>query len=165
MKHKKSRILVTLIAALQVIGLLSCSLVYAEEDAPLPPVPMIERCAAAYLYNFENDRVMFEYNSTDIVYPASTVKLMTAIVAFDEFEGALDTQITVTRDMLKEVAGNKIGFYEGEVVTVRQMLYCMLVNSANDAAIILAHATAGDTASFVRMMNEKAAWIGAYETY
>ena len=41
----------------------------------------------------------------------------------------------------------------------------MLVNSANDAAIILAHATAGDTASFVRMMNEKAAWIGAYETY
>lgn len=165
MKHKKSRILVTLIAALQVIGLLSCSLVYAEEDASLPPVPMIERCAAAYLYNFENDRVMFEYNSTDIVYPASTVKLMTAIVAFDEFEGALDTQITVTRDMLKEVAGNKIGFYEGEVVTVRQMLYCMLVNSANDAAIILAHATAGDTASFVRMMNEKAAWIGAYETY
>ncbi len=165
MKQKKSRILVMLIVALQIVSLLSCSFVYADEDDSLPPVPMVERCAAAYLYNFENDRVMFELNSTDVVYPASTVKLMTAIVAFDEFEGALDTQITVTRDMLKEVAGNKIGFYEGEIVTVRQMLYCMLVNSANDAAIILAHATAGDTASFVRMMNEKAAWIGAYGTY
>ncbi|MBE6627045.1 MAG: D-alanyl-D-alanine carboxypeptidase [Ruminococcaceae bacterium] len=161
---KKSRIIVTLVAVLQTVGLLA-SVVYAKEDDSLPPVPQVEKCAAAYLYNIENDRVLFELDSHETVYPASTVKLMTAIVAFDEFEGALDTQITVTRDMLKEVAGNKIGFYEGEIVTVRQMLYCMLVNSANDAAIILAHATAGDTASFVRMMNEKAAWIGAYSTY
>ncbi len=165
MKPKKSRILCMLIAALQMLGILASATVWADEDNSLPPVPQIERCAAAYLYNFENDRVLFELNSHETVYPASTVKLMTAIVAFDEFEGALDTEITVTRDMLREVAGNKIGFYEGEIVTVRQMLYCMLVNSANDAAIILAHATAGDTASFVRMMNEKAAWIGAYETY
>lgn len=164
MKLKKNRILGMLLAAISIISLLASSAVYADED-DLPPVPQIEKCAAAYLSNIENDRVLFELNSGETVYPASTVKLMTAIVAFDEFEGALDTQITVTREMLKEVAGNKIGFYEGEIVTVRQMLYCMLVNSANDAAIILAHATAGDTASFVRMMNEKAAWIGAYNTY
>ena len=164
MKLKKNRILGMLLAAISIISLLASSAVYADED-DLPPVPQIEKCAAAYLYNIENDRVLFELNSGETVYPASTVKLMTAIVAFDEFEGALDTEITVTREMLKEVAGNKIGFYEGEIVTVRQMLYCMLVNSANDAAIILAHATAGDTASFVRMMNEKAAWIGAYNTY
>ena len=164
MKLKKNRILGMLLAAISIISLLASSAVYADED-DLPPVPQIEKCAAAYLYNIENDRVLFELNSGETVYPASTVKLMTAIVAFDEFEGALDTEITVTREMLREVAGNKIGFYEGEIVTVRQMLYCMLVNSANDAAIILAHATAGDTASFVRMMNEKAAWIGAYNTY
>ena len=164
MKLKKNRILGMLLAAISIISLLASSAVYADED-DLPPVPQIEKCAAAYLYNIENDRVLFELNSGETVYPASTVKLMTAIVAFDEFEGALDTEITVTREMLREVAGNKIGFYEGEIVTVRQMLYCMLVNSANDAAIILAHATAGDTASFVRKMNEKAAWIGAYNTY
>ena len=159
----KIRITAFIIVVLQIF--LTSVVVYGDEPDSLPPVPQIEYCKSAYLYNFENDTALFEYNSKEIVYPASTVKLMTAIVAFDHFEGALDTQITVTREMLKEVAGNKIGFYDGEIVTVRQMLNCMLVNSANDAAIILAHATAGDTASFVRMMNEKAAWIGAYNTY
>lgn len=156
------RALAILIAVIELALLGVC--VWAEEEA-LPPVPQVENCKSAYLYNFENNTTLFEMNASEIVYPASTVKLMTAIVAFDHFDGALDTQITVTRDMLKEVAGNKIGFYDGEIVTVRQMLNCMLINSANDAAIILAHATAGDTASFVRMMNEKAAWIGAYDTY
>lgn len=125
----------------------------------------VEHCVSAYLYNFENDEVLFEYNPSEEVHPASTAKLMTAIVVFDEFAGKLDSTITVTQAMLNEVSGNKIGFYVGETVTVEQMLYCMLVNSANDAAIILAHATAGDTQSFVRMMNEKASWLGAFNTY
>ena len=125
----------------------------------------VEHCVSAYLYNFENDVVLFEYNPSEEVHPASTAKLMTAIVVFDEYKDRLDTKITVTQDMLNEVSGNKIGFYAGEIVTVEQMLYCMLVNSANDAAIILAHATAGDTQSFVRLMNEKASWLGAFNTY
>lgn len=159
----KIRITALVMAVLTIA--LTAVTVAADDVYSLPPVPPIEKCQSAYLYNFENDTTLFEYNGSEIVYPASTVKLMTAIVAFEHFEGALDTQITVTREMLKEVSGNKIGFYEGEIVTVRQMLNCMLVNSANDAAIILAHATAGDTATFVRMMNEKASWIGAYNTY
>lgn len=125
----------------------------------------VERCTSAYLYNFENDEVLYEYNPSSEVSPASTAKLMTAIVAFEEFSGRLDTKITITQTMLNEVSGNKIGFSVGETVTVEQMLNCMLVNSANDAAIILAHATAGDTASFVRMMNEKASLLGAFNTY
>lgn len=137
-----------------------------DGDAPAEDTKLsIDHAAAAYLYNFENDRVLFEYNSTERVYPASTVKIMTAIVIFDMFGDALDTKITVTKDMLDEVTGNRIGFSVGEVVTYEQMLYCMLVNSANDAAIILAHAAAGDTSSFVNLMNDKAAWIGAYSTY
>ena len=138
--------------------------VYAEEDV-LPETPPIEHCRAALLYNFENDRILFEYNAAERVYPASTAKIMTAIVAMEAFEGKLDSKITVTQAMLDEVAGNRIGFYAGEVVTVEQMLNCMLVNSANDAAIILAHGTAGSTQAFVNLMNEKAAWLGAYNTY
>ena len=129
------------------------------------PGPEVERLEGAYLYNFENDQVLFEYDSSEKVYPASTVKIMTAIVAFETFADALDTQITVTSAMLNEVAGNKIGFYEGEIVTVRQMLNCMLVNSANDAAIILAHACAGSTEAFVELMNDMANELGAYDTY
>ena len=141
--------------------------VYAEGedgDETTPLEPEIERCEAACVFNVENDKMLYEYNLTKSVFPASTVKIMTAIVVFDYYGDNLDTQITVTQDMLNESAGNKIGFYPGEIVTVRQMLYCMLVNSANDAAIILANSVADSTAGFVRMMNEKASWIGAYDT-
>ncbi len=140
--------------------------VKAAETVPAEmPGPEVERLEGAYLYNFENDQVLFEYDSSEKVYPASTVKIMTAIVAFETFADALDTDITVTWAMLNEVAGNKIGFFEGEIVTVRQMLNCMLVNSANDAAIILAHACAGSTEAFVELMNDKANELGAYDTY
>jgi len=138
---------------------------FAETVPEEMPGPEVERLEGAYLYNFENDQVLFEYDSSEKVYPASTVKIMTAIVAFETFADALDTNITVTSAMLNEVAGNKIGFYEGEIVTVRQMLNCMLVNSANDAAIILAHACAGSTEAFVELMNEKANELKAYDTY
>lgn len=134
------------------------------DDEEIPAEPAIEHAQAAILYNFENNRILYEYNASETVYPTSTVKIMTAIVAFEHFEGALNTQITVTQAMLDEVSGNRIGFSAGEVVTAEQMLNCMLVNSANDAAIILAHACAGSTSAFVRKMNEKAAWIGAYNT-
>jgi len=140
--------------------------VYAgDEEEVLPETPPIQNCRAALLYNFENNRILYEYNASERVFPASTVKIMTAIVAMEAFEGKLDSKITVTQDMLDEVAGNRIGFWLGESVTVEQMLNCMLVNSANDAAIILAHGTAGSTQAFVKLMNEKAAWLGAYNTY
>ncbi|MBE6541780.1 MAG: D-alanyl-D-alanine carboxypeptidase [Ruminococcaceae bacterium] len=164
--HKKYRIISALLAVIAAVQLLAVNYVFADgEEGNLPSLPTVENAHAVYLYNFENDQVLFEQNSTERVYPTSTVKIMTAIVAFEEFKGRLDTRIAVTEEMLDEVAGNQIGFKVGEIVTVEQMLYCMLVNSANDAAIILAHGTAGSTAEFVKMMNEKAGWIGAYNTY
>lgn len=139
--------------------------VSAEDEGKSYDPPEIEHAAAAYLYNFENDAVLLAYNPNERVYPASTVKIMTAIVAFDVFGDDLDQKITITQSMLDEVSGNQIGFSVGEVVTVRQMLSCMLINSSNDAAIILAHAAAGNTEDFVKLMNDKAAELGAYETY
>lgn len=139
--------------------------VYADDtDEEENSVPVIEMAQSAYLYNFENDRVLYEYNSAAKVFPTSTVKLMTALVAFDVFGDALDTEITVTQTMLNEVTGNAIGFSAGEIVTVEQLLNCMLINSANDAAIILAFAAAGGIDEFVEMMNAKAAELGADDT-
>ena len=148
-----------LFLTLSILPALSPHVCAASEDAP-----DIENCTAAYLYNFENDRVVFEYRPDERAFPASTVKLMTALVVYDAFGDALDTRITVTQEMLNEVTGNSIDFNVGEVVTVEQMLNCMLVNSANDAAIILAHAVAGSTAAFVERMNEKAGALGMYNT-
>ena len=164
-KSNKTRALSFVFALVMLVFAVLPTAVFADEaeDAPAS-APLIEFTKSAYLYNFENDRVLYEYNSTERVHPTSTVKIMTAIVVFDMIDD-LSRTITVTRAMLDEVSGNRIGFYEGEIVTYEQMLYCMLVNSANDAAIILAHGAAGSTENFVTLMNEKAAWIGAYDTY
>ena len=166
-KSVKKSIITLFFAILSVLSLILPAFAddAAEENADNSSSPVITNAQAAYLYNFENDKVLFEYNSNERVYPTSTVKIMTAIVAMEAFEDALDTQITVTQAMLDEVSGNRIEFSAGEIVTVEQMLNCMLVNSSNDAAIILAHATAGSSSAFVEMMNQKAAWIGAYNTY
>ncbi|MBQ7475371.1 MAG: D-alanyl-D-alanine carboxypeptidase [Clostridia bacterium] len=137
--------------------------------AVLPPKafadepPVLEKVGSACLYNVESDAVLFEFNAEEPVRPTSTVKLMTAIVAFENSPD-LGKQVTVTEKMLESVRGNAIGFAVGETVTVEQALYCLLVNNANDAAMILAYAVAGSEEAFVRMMNEKAETLSAWNT-
>ncbi len=142
---------------------------FADEEEPLPPSasrpPEIVNAKSALVYNFENDMVLFEYNASDRLYPTSTAKLMTAIVAYEALADRLDMPITVTKEMKDQIVGNNVGLMEGEIVTAEQMLSVLLVNSANDAAIILAYAAYGSIDAFVAQMNEKAAWIGAYDTY
>ena len=127
--------------------------------------PVMERCLSACLYNFENDRMIYEYKANDRAFPASTVKLMVTLVAWEAFGDRLGTQITVTGGMLAESTGNSIDFYEGEILTAEQLFNCMLVNSANDAAVILATAAAGSTEAFVEQMNAKADEMGLYGTH
>ena len=150
-----TRLAAGLLCVLALVPAFSVSAAAAEYSKP-----DVERCSAAILYNFENDQTVYEYKSRDRAFPGSSVKLMTALVAFDAFGDNLSAQITVTGAMLAEVTGNSIDFYEGEIVTAEEMLNCMLVNSANDAAIILAHAAAGSTIAFVERMNEKAVELG-----
>ncbi len=152
-------------AALLAVLLFWCCPVLPVSGAEVPDPPALTHAKAGCLYNFENDVVLYEENANERVFPAATVKMMTAIVAFETFGDDLNHSITVTRQMLEQVVGNRIGFEEGEVVTARQMLSCMLVNSANDAAIILAYAAAGSLEAFVSMMNDKALEIGTYSTY
>ncbi len=137
----------------------------AAEEADDGAMPVIDHCIGAYLYNFENDEVLFSVGTDERVYPTSTVKLMTGIVAIEELGDDLSRQVTITGEMLSKVAGNNVGLMAGEVVTVEQLLYAMLVNSANDAAMVLAYAAGGSVEAFVDKMNEKANTLGAYKTY
>ena len=102
-------------AVLAVLLLLACLPVGIFADETQPETPEFSHAEAAYLYNIENDQVLFTANELDRVSPASTVKLMTAIVVFDHFKDALNTPITVTQEMLNESSGNRIGFYDGEI--------------------------------------------------
>ena len=145
--------------------LLLLSLPIGAEETDGGAMPVIDHCIGAYLYNFENDEVLYSVGADERVYPTSTVKLMTGIVAIEELGDDLSRQVTITAEMLSKVAGNNVGLLAGEVVTVEQLLYAMLVNSANDAAMVLAYAACGSVEAFVERMNEKANTLGAYDTY
>ncbi len=126
--------------------------------------PRVEHAGGAYLYNVENDTVLYSYNEDVKLYPASTVKLMTGILAIEALGDQPDRQITVTSEMLHKVVGNNISLVVGETVTVDDMLHALLVNGANDAAQVLAVTVGGSLDGFVEMMNEKAQLLGAYDT-
>ncbi len=128
-------------------------------------IPEIQEAAGAYLYNFENDVVLYELNPDERIYPASTVKLMTGILAMEALGGTPDKSITVTAEMLNKVVGNNMGLKVGEVVTAKDMLYGLLLNGANDAAQVLAVTVSGSVEDFVDAMNDKAQYLGAYNTF
>ena len=162
-KHAGLSVIAVLLAAVFLLLALPIGAEDADSDDGSPPV--IDHCIGAYLYNFENDEVLYSTGEDERVYPTSTVKLMTGIVAIEELGDDLSKQVTITAEMLSKVAGNNVGLMAGEVVTVEQLLYAMLVNSANDAAMVLAYAAGGSVEAFVDKMNEKANTLGAYKTY
>ncbi len=129
--------------------------------------PDVSGAPYIYLYNFENDTVLYRKGEGNTaIYPASTVKILAGITAIEALgEEGLEKSVTITSQMLEQSAGNRIGFTEGEEVTAYEMINCMLVNSANDAAIILAYIVSGSVEDFVRLMNDKAFDIGARSSY
>ncbi len=161
----KKRLLSAAFAVILTITSLLPITAFAEGGKDPDTPPKIDGCAAYYLYNFENDKVLAQYGMDVPLYPASTVKLMTGIIACEELGDDLDRKITVTEDMLSTVAGNRLGLEAGEEVTVKDMLYATLEGGANDAALVLAYTIAGGVEEFVSMMNTKAALLGAYETH
>ena len=165
MKKNNKHAGIPAVALLLAAVLLLLSLPIGAEETNGGAMPVIDHCIGAYLYNFENDEVLYSVGADERVYPTSTVKLMTGIVAIEELGDDLSRQVTITAEMLSKVVGNNVGLLAGEVVTVEQLLYAMLVNSANDAAMVLAYAACGSVEAFVERMNEKANTLGAYDTY
>ena len=165
MIRRCKRIFSAILAVIFITINLLCLTAGAEEKKSETKMPEIEGCTSYYLYNFENDRVLIESGLDTPVYPASTVKLMTGILAVEHLGNDLERRITITSDMLRTAAGNRIGLVAGEEVSVKDMLYATLEGGANDAALVLACTVAGSVDGFVTMMNEKAALLGAYNTH
>lgn len=132
------------------------------EYAGIADVPEVNGYSA-YVYNVETGSVMYQKNPNDVVYPASTVKLMTAIVAYENIP-ELSVSITASGSAVRAARGTNMAIKEGETFTAEQLLYGLLVTGANDAANVLAEYVGGSIESFCQMMNEKAAAIGAAST-
>jgi D-alanyl-D-alanine carboxypeptidase len=107
----------------------------------------------------ETGKVMIEHQADLPLYPASTTKIMTAVIALES--GKLDQVVTVSEAAVDLPAGSsKAGFLAGEQVALTDVMYGLLLASGNDAANIIAEALAGSQEAFATMMNEKAESLG-----
>lgn len=123
------------------------------------PVPS---AASAIVVDGDTGRVLFEKNIHEERLIASITKLMTALVAVEAVPD-LNTSITVEREWTL-AEGSSIYLREGETLRLETLLYGLLLNSGNDAALAVAGGCAGDVETFVGWMNERAASLGMKNT-
>ena len=121
----------------------------------------------ALLMRLSDDAILMNKAGMDKMFPASMTKIMTATVAIENLPD-LDEQVTVTAEEINpvyEMGASLAGFDAGETVTVRDLLYGVLLPSGAEACAALADRVAGSQEAFVDMMNQKAREIGMENTH
>lgn len=119
--------------------------------------------AAACLIDAESERVLYSKSSKKRMPMASTTKVMTAIVAL-ESGISLDTVIKVPKEAVG-VEGSSVYLKQSESITLEMLLYALLLSSANDASVAIAHTVSGSIDDFVMLMNQKATDLGLTDTH
>ena len=140
----------------------------AAEEPTLPEDPDIQ-AKAALLVDANTGAIVYAKNEHQELYPASLTKIMTALLvveAIDKGQLSLDQEVTAPSTIESlDTDGSTANIKPGEIMTVEQLLYCMLVVSANEACVILAEAVSGSVDAFVDQMNEKAQALGCENTH
>jgi D-alanyl-D-alanine carboxypeptidase (penicillin-binding protein 5/6) len=117
---------------------------------------------SAILIDKNSGQILFEKNSDKIMYPASTTKIMTGILTLELAN--LDDKVVVDEKTPYEISGSHIALESGEIITIKDLLYATMIESANDAAVVLAKKVGGSVESFANLMNEKAKSLGLEHT-
>ena len=137
----------------------------------LHPIPVVDKAAlypaisaqGAFIADLSSFTPIFEHNSKQRFYPASTTKIISALVVADVFKPT--DIIVVNKSYTKESVPDWqiMGLTAGERITVENLLYGMLVYSANDAAETVAEAYGYD--AFINLMNKKALELGMHDSH
>lgn len=162
---KKYRIFSFILLLTLVTGLLTPA---ALASAPAEDFQV--NAASAILVDADYGEVLFEKEADARRYPASITKVMTGLLtveAVDRGELSLDTQVTLDDSLYIGIGegGSTQGLKPGEVLTIRDLLNCALIPSANEACNALAVAVAGSIPAFVALMNERAGELGMTGTH
>ncbi len=126
-------------------------------------------CTKAVLLDANHGEVLYDMNSSERAAPASTTKLMTCLLVLEAVQSgqmSLNTQITAGETTYQGLTGNfsTANIKVGEVLTVEELLYCLMLPSANEAANVLAVAVDGSVEDFVSHMNRRAGELGCEGT-
>ncbi|MDU2064865.1 MAG: D-alanyl-D-alanine carboxypeptidase family protein [Sporomusaceae bacterium] len=123
--------------------------------------PLI-KAEAAILLDGRTGQVLYEKNSTKRQAPASTTKILTALLAIES--GRLDEVVTVS-PAAAATPGSTMQLYTGQKITMRELLTGLLLRSGNDAAVAIAQHLAGSTEAFAALMNQRALELGAASSH
>lgn len=120
---------------------------------------------SAILIENKTGKVLFEKNSEQKMYPASTTKILTAILTIEK--GNLQDEFTVSKEALSQMKSGYSSAYlvEGEVMTIENLLKVLLIHSANDASNVLAEYVSGSIDNFVNLMNSKLEELGCSNSH
>lgn len=119
---------------------------------------------AAGLFDLGNNQLLYGRNIHERLYPASTTKLLTAYVAIKY--GDLSATTTVSEHALDLESGSSVcGLSAGEVLTLEQLLYGLILSSGNDAANVIAEMISGSAGAFAELMNQEALSLGATNSH
>jgi D-alanyl-D-alanine carboxypeptidase len=132
---------------------------YAMEEAPVSA-----DVGVVLLLNLENNLTLYEKEADTNVYPSSSVKIMTGLLACRALADRLDEVVTVSAAMVAGVTGRSMHLADGEKLTVKDLLYAAICGGYNDAACVLACLSSGSVAAFVEDMNEEALRLGTLHT-
>ena len=137
-----------------------CSIPSVADNGRLDP-PSVS-AHSAILIEADSGKVIFEKNADERRHMASTTKIMTALVAIENAD--VGKTVSVSADAIG-IEGSSVYLYEDEKLTLEDLLYAMLLESANDAAAAIAIEVGGSIEGFADMMNKKAAELGLKNTH
>ena len=155
---KIRKILILFLTSILTFGTLIIP-IYADETTSSPPSLSAQ---SALLMEAESSSIVYEKNANVRLPMASTTKIMTALVALDL--AAPDTVIAVDGRAVG-IEGSSIYLCEGEKLTLEELLYALMLESANDAAVAIAIGLCGSEDAFIDSMNRKATSLGLSNTH
>ena len=123
----------------------------------------------AVVLNVTDNQIVASRQAETIMYPASMTKVMTLITVYENLtsEAALNEMLTISEDVQNRMEAENssgYGFKAGEKLTVKELMYAMMLKSDNIACVTLAEYIAGSEANFVKLMNDKARSMGLSES-
>lgn len=140
--------------------LITLIMMNAKAYAVSPPPVVAD---GALLIDTGSGKILYEKNKDTKFYPASTTKIMTALLVLENCK--MDDNVIIGKAPSSFVDGNKIYLYEDEEFTVDQLMHALLIASANDVAIAFAEHISGSEQAFAELMNQRAKQLGCTNTH